>query len=95
MFKSWSHPRAGERLTPKPALHFETQTDTKRATFDINEKTDQTIVGFGASFLEAGMICLNSLDLAGQESVLRALFDHPSTAGNRRRECVWIGGIVP
>ena len=36
---------------------------------------DQEIIGFGASFLEAGMICLNSLDVAHHEQVLRALFD--------------------
>ena len=74
--------RAGDRLTSKPPLHFETQTDTKRATFRINEKaTYQTISGFGASFLEAGMVCLESLDPEGQESVLKALFDSTEGAG--------------
>ena len=41
----------------------------------------QKIAGFGASFLEAGMICLNSLDSEQQESVLRALFDPKNGAG--------------
>jgi glucosylceramidase len=73
---------AGDRLAANPALHFEAQADTKKTTFLINEKaTYQTMVGFGASFLEAGMICLNSLDVTGQESVLRALFDPKEGAG--------------
>jgi hypothetical protein len=35
------------------------------------------MLSFGASFLEAGMICLNSLDGKRQEEVLRYLF-HPA-----------------
>jgi len=42
---------------------------------------DQTIIGFGASFLESGAICLNSLDGPRQEQVLRALFDLEKGAG--------------
>src|SRR5262249_21936394 len=73
---------AGDRLTSKPPLHFATQSDTNKANFVIDEKVIyQTIVGFGASFLEAGMICLDGLDPAGQESVLRALFDPKDGAG--------------
>ena len=54
----------------------------KGATFRVDEKvTYQTMVGFGASFLEAGMICLNSLDPSSHESVLRALFDPKEGAG--------------
>ncbi len=52
---------AGERLSPRASLHFEMQPDFQGATLRVNEKVDfQTSVGFGASFLEAGMICLNS-----------------------------------
>ncbi|MBK7709848.1 MAG: hypothetical protein IPJ37_01905 [Bacteroidales bacterium] len=41
----------------------------------------QTIDGFGASFNEAGMICLNSLDSETQNSVFKMLFDPDSGAG--------------
>jgi glucosylceramidase len=73
---------AGDRLSPKASLRFATQENQQGATFRINEKvTYQTMVGFGASFLEAGIICLNSLDPAAQESVLQALFDTKQGAG--------------
>jgi glucosylceramidase len=41
----------------------------------------QKIDGFGASFNEAGMICLNSLDAEAQDKVLKTLFDPDSGAG--------------
>jgi glucosylceramidase len=51
-------------------------------SFQLDESVvHQEIAGFGASFLEAGMICLNSLDSQQQESVLRALFDPKDGAG--------------
>jgi glucosylceramidase len=44
--------------------------------------THQTIAGFGASFLEAGLVNINSLPSAdAQESVLRAMFDPDAGAG--------------
>jgi glucosylceramidase len=74
--------KGGDRLTPKTSLRFGPAANPKGVTFRINEKVAyQTMVGFGASFLEAGMICLNSLEAAGQESVLQALFDPRSGAG--------------
>ena len=41
----------------------------------------QSIDGFGASFNEAGMICLNSLNKETQDSVFKMLFDPDSGAG--------------
>src|SRR5437016_4860621 len=71
---------AGDRLSLKPALRF--GNITGRTDFEIdNSKRDQEIVGFGASFLEAGMICINSLDTANQEKLLAALFDPNRGAG--------------
>ncbi len=68
--------QAGDRITPKSPLRFEPRTESKHLVFRINDAVRyQTIAGFGASFLEAGMICLHSLAPAEQESVLRALFD--------------------
>jgi glucosylceramidase len=44
--------------------------------------THQTITGFGASFLEAGLVNINSLpSAADQEAVLRAMFDPDAGAG--------------
>jgi glucosylceramidase len=54
----------------------------EKPSFRLDESVvHQEIAGFGASFLEAGMICLNSLDSQQQESVLRALFDPKDGAG--------------
>ncbi|MGA2202490.1 MAG: glycoside hydrolase family 30 beta sandwich domain-containing protein [Terriglobales bacterium] len=50
--------------------------------FEINDDIKyQKIDGFGASFLEAGLICINSLPRSERESVLRALFDPEKGAG--------------
>src|SRR5579862_6470306 len=66
----------GDRLTSKPPVHFAQAQRTNRAGFRIDDTvTHQTMAGFGASFLEAGLICLNSLPTAQQEEVLRSLFD--------------------
>ncbi len=72
--------QAGDRLAAKPALTF--QGKGGDPVIRIDEKVrDQEMVGFGASFLEAGMMCLNSLDRAKQEAVLQALFDPEKGAG--------------
>ena len=60
--------RAGDRLTEKPAVRF-APAMSGPATFRLDPSvTHQTIVGFGASFLEAGMVCLNSLEPVQQEA---------------------------
>jgi glucosylceramidase len=74
--------KAGDRLSVKPALHFEAKAPAKGGGFQINPAvTYQKIAGFGASFLEAGMICINDLDPAEQEKVFEALFDPDHGAG--------------
>lgn len=74
--------KAGDRIAPKPALHFEQRTDSSAPAFEINDSVAyQKIAGFGASLLEAGLICINSLPPAEQEAVLRALFDPKEGAG--------------
>ena len=70
--------KAGDRLTPKPGVRFEEQKAATGPVFLIaTGNMLQPIVGFGASFLEAGMICLRDLPLAEQESVLRSLSIRP------------------
>jgi glucosylceramidase len=77
--------QADDRITPKPAIHFsQSSVSYGRSLREIqidDLKQDQKIDGFGASFLEAGALCLLSLDPAVQESVLRALFDPEQGAG--------------
>src|SRR5438105_7708065 len=74
--------QAGDRLTTKHPLHFEDKREPVSPAFEINDAvTYQKIDGFGASLLEAGLICINSLPLAEQEAVLRALFDPKEGAG--------------
>src|SRR6516162_2361072 len=66
--------QAGDRIAEKPSIRF--GKGGVSGGFNIDDKVhDQTIVGFGASFLESGAICLNSLGGPRQEEVLRALFD--------------------
>ncbi len=74
--------KAGDRLSAKPALHFEAKPAAKAGKLEIDPAvTYQRIDGFGASFLEAGMICINDLDPAEQEKVFEALFDPERGAG--------------
>lgn len=73
---------AGDRVTAKPNLGFGSAMDDQPSAFRIDDSvTHQRIVGFGASFLEAGSICLNSLEPSEQERVLSALFDPVRGAG--------------
>ena len=74
--------QAGDRLTPKPPVRFENQKKASAPLFRIlTGNMLQRMVGFGASFQEAGMICLNDLPRAKQEAVLRSLFDPDQGAG--------------
>jgi len=74
--------KGGDRLTAKTPLQFEAQPKVKLPGFKINEAvTYQKMDGFGASLMEAGLICLNDLPPAQQEEVLRMLFDPEKGAG--------------
>ena len=74
--------KAGDRLTAKTPLQFEAQPKVKLPGFKINAAvTYQTMDGFGASLMEAGLICVNDLPPAQQEEVLRMLFDPEKGAG--------------
>ena len=74
--------KAGDRLRAKPMARFEQQKPATSPVFHIaTGNMLQQMVGFGGSFLEAGLICINDLPKAEQESVLRALFDAETGAG--------------
>jgi glucosylceramidase len=74
--------KAGDRIVPKPPLRFVEGAGRSDYNFNINDGvTYQKMDGFGASMLEAGLICLNDLPPTQQEAVLRALFDPKEGAG--------------
>lgn len=72
----------GDRLRRVEDLHFSSAPCQSAAHIIIDENTRfQVIDGFGASFNEAGMICLNSLKSRSRDSVLQMLFDPATGAG--------------
>ena len=72
----------GDRLSVKAGQKFIKEKESSLPVILINEKTRfQKIDGFGATFNEAGMICLNSLPPEKKESVLKMLFDPESGSG--------------
>ena len=74
--------KGGDRLTAKPDAQFTTGNTTGSSIFQINDSVKyQTMMGFGASLMEAGIITLNTLPAEKQEDVLRALFDPVNGAG--------------
>jgi len=73
--------QAGDRIAAKPSLQFKSGSAGSAAIRIDETVRDQEIVGFGASFLESGLMCLNRLDPRRQEQVLRSLFDPEQGAG--------------
>jgi glucosylceramidase len=83
--KVWVSSSGGERLTAKADLEFAAGDGPGTAgarTFHIDPAVKhQTMHGFGASIMEAGLMTLNTLPAEKQEQVLRALFDPKEGAG--------------
>ena len=74
--------KQGDRIASKPALRFKATPSHSESGFRLDDSTAfQKIDGFGASLLEAGPICLDSLDAPARETVFRALFDPQQGAG--------------
>ena len=72
----------GDRLAKKSGLSFASDKGSAIPSITIDESTlFQKIDGFGATFNEAGMVCLNSLSTETRDSVLKMLFDPGSGAG--------------
>ncbi len=72
----------GDRLAAKQSLRFEPNHEQVDIDFRIAEgKTDQTMLGFGASLLESGLVVLNRMPADQQEAVLQSLFDPDKGAG--------------
>src|SRR5215471_18186124 len=73
--------KAGARLAKQPDATFGTAPGSG-ATFEIDDSVKlQTMHGFGASIMEAGLITLNTLPPEKQEELLRALFNAKEGAG--------------
>ncbi len=78
----YSSSQDGDRLTKMNELIFKSGEASSLPHITINErKLFQKMDGFGASFNEAGMICLNSLTAENRQDVLKMLFDPESGAG--------------
>jgi len=78
----WVSSASGDRLSRKPDLKFAETQDSTIAEIKIDENTTfQKIEGFGATFNEAGMICLNALAAADRDWVFTSLFDPEQGAG--------------
>ncbi len=72
----------GDRLTRLEGISFRgMKADDMPAIVIDTASRYQKIDGFGATFNEAGMICLNSLGAESRDSVLRNLFDPESGSG--------------
>jgi O-glycosyl hydrolase len=78
----YSSSQDGDRLTKNTGLSFTAEQELTMPVIVIDTASRyQKIDGFGATFNEAGMICLNSLKTEAKDSVLRMLFDPESGAG--------------
>lgn len=74
--------KAGDRIAPKGRITLQPAASAGAATFRIDDKASlQRIDGFGATFLEAGMMCVRTLDKPQQDALLAALFDPIKGAG--------------
>ena len=81
---------AGDRLAIKEKVDFDVNPVPSKDPMLSLEKNEilvqpewkfQRMDGFGASFLEAGMICANSLDIKNKQMLFESLFDTIRGAG--------------
>ena len=78
----YSSSQDGDRMTRKNDIHFTSDNQSSMEVIKIDEGIQfQKIEGFGATFNEAGMICLNSLNPEKKDSVLKMMFEPDSGAG--------------
>jgi glucosylceramidase len=78
----YSSSQDGDRLTKLTGTSFTENTESNIPVIELDTASRyQRIDGFGATFNEAGMICLNSLNAESKDSVLRNLFDPEAGSG--------------
>ncbi len=74
--------KAGDRIALKGRVPMQPAASAGPATFHIDDKASlQRMDGFGATFLEAGMMCVRTLDKPQQDALLASLFDPNKGAG--------------
>lgn len=74
--------RAGDRLKRKANARFLSNSESSLQVIKVDESIRyQKIEGFGATFNEAGMICLRSISQNAGDQVLKSLFDSVTGAG--------------
>lgn len=74
--------REGGRLKRQTDAHWDNFRNFDGPLINVDPAwTYQVIQGFGATFNEAGMICLNALDLNSRDQALASLFDSVNGAG--------------
>lgn len=80
--KIYSSSLDGDRLIQKTDFSFKPAKESSLPLIEIDTSIlFQKIDGFGATFNEAGMICLNSLSPEKKDEVFRMLFEPDSGAG--------------
>ena len=73
---------AGDRLAKEPDIQFTPREKSSAPIIKVDDNIRyQKIEGFGATFNEAGMICLNTLRVEDRDKVLQSLFDTVAGAG--------------
>ncbi len=73
---------SGDRLSKQEDSFFTVDNASDLPVIKVNEDSIfQKIDGFGATFNEAGMICLNALPAEEKENVLKSLFDPVNGSG--------------
>ena len=79
---SYTSSQDGDRLVKNENIDFASDGKSSLPVITVDEGTKfQNIDGFGATFNEAGMICINSLGAIARQKVFRMLFDADSGAG--------------
>jgi len=74
--------QSGDRLTHHGNIRFSPESSISLPAINVNEeKKFQAVAGFGATFNEAGMICLNALEPKDRDNVFKSLFDSVAGAG--------------
>ena len=74
--------KEGDRFTRKTDKKFVSAGNSSLHFIKVDEATRyQSIEGFGATFNESGMICLNALTPETRNNVLKSLFDSVTGAG--------------
>jgi glucosylceramidase len=78
----YSSSQDGDRMTKLEGVSFTEKLESDIPSIDIDTASRyQKIDGFGATFNEAGMICLNALNGESRDSVLKNLFDPETGCG--------------